>query len=221
MSLLSKMNKENKIKRKDLKKFKKKSKRLKKQKTKELKKEQKLKGKEEKRNFKKEIKKGEKFIFFRILCFLFFFFVINMFLFFYRVGGFARGVTGLAVKEIPKEYSSLSSISKTFLIGQWALLILLLAYSFIKDKNLVSRKKELIGIDIKKMSKNSKTDLDTLYNILKMKKQLRASSIAKIFNVNINVAIEWGKILESGNLAIMEYGSTKDPTIKIINKYLV
>jgi len=35
---------------------------------------------------------------------------------------------------------------------------------------------------------------------------------------SINVAIEWGKILESGNLAIMEYGSTKDPTIKIMNK---
>ena len=66
------------------------------------------------------------------------------------------------------------------------------------------------------MSEESKTDLDTLYNILKDKKQLRTSSIAKLFKVNKETALNWCKILESGNLAVLDY-SSGDPVVRVID----
>ena len=50
----------------------------------------------------------------------------------------------------------------------------------------------------------SRTDLDVLYEMLKHYKKIKIINIEKTFKVNFDVALEWSKILEDGNLAIID-----------------
>jgi len=79
-------------------------------------------------------------------------------------------------------------------------------------------RKEVKSIDLTKNSKNSKTDLDTLYKVLLNKKQIRISSVSKLFNIEKDIAMDWAKILESGDIAIIDYPLIGGPIIKLKNK---
>jgi len=163
--------------------------------------------------------KEEKQIFSKVVVIIGIILLINMGLFFYRGKSPSGGLTGLSVKEMVTEvYKTTPFTLKIFLGAQWILLILLLIFAFREDRKVKSRKKELEGIDLKKMTPKQGTDLDTLYNILKNKKQLRISTISKVFNINDKIAIEWCKILESGNLAILDYPGIGEPIVKLIEK---
>ena len=155
----------------------------------------------------KEVKK----IFHRILLIVIFIFLVNAGTFLYRYNT-NKGLTGFSIREaVSIAYTNLSPISKIFLIGQWFFLILALLIAFVKDK----LPEEKLGyIDLKKMSQKYGTDIDTLYNLLKDKKQLRISSITKIFNVDKEVALWWCKTLEDANLAYIDYVS-KNAIVKL------
>jgi len=56
--------------------------------------------------------------------------------------------------------------------------------------------------------------------IIKDKKVLKISTISKAFDIDKEKAMEWIKILESGDLCIIEYPTFGEPFIKIKEKEL-
>jgi len=149
---------------------------------------------------------NEKHIFFRVFGVIIMIFLINFISFIYKYNIRVVGITGHSVKsDVIGLYNTLSSQSKIFLIAQWGVLVLILIYASFKDKGASKRNNELVGINLKRIRKDSKTDLDALYDILKTKKQLSIITIKKIFKIPEKLALEWAKILESGNLAYIDY----------------
>ena len=159
--------------------------------------------------------KEEKLVFHRVFLAVIFIFSAGVIIFFYKYGNFNKGLTGLSIKETFSDaYTNLPQSSKIFLVIQWGILIFVLIFSYIKDKKIILGKNELAGIDLKKMSEKQGTDLDTLYNLLQTKKKLNLSTISRVFNIDEEVAIEWCKILEYGNLAVIDY-SAGSPLIRL------
>lgn len=132
---------------------------------------------------------------------------------------FAGGISGMAIKQSVKNaYDETSPISKIFLLSQWALLILFLITSFVRDRVLLKSNEKINGIELTKAQKGTQTDLDTLYETLKMKKELGISNIAKTFKVNKEIAMGWAKTLESSKLAIIDYPGIGSPVLKLAEK---
>lgn len=65
------------------------------------------------------------------------------------------------------------------------------------------------------MEEGSSTSLDALYDLLQEKKIMRVEDIAAHFNVSKELVIEWGKILEAGELATISNPRIGKPVIKI------
>lgn len=134
------------------------------------------------------------------------------------VQGFGEsGVSGLAIGDTSTEDIKLglpqfSSKSGTILMGEWLVFIAALITTLVISK--ASNHKEIIQVDIKSIPRGkSKTDLDVLYDLLKEKGKLKLSSITSIFKIPESKAIEWTKILESGNLAEMNYPRIGEPEL--------
>lgn len=64
----------------------------------------------------------------------------------------------------------------------------------------------------------SRTDLDTLYEILKRKKEVRMSDVERTFEIDSDVAFGWAKILENGDLAIIDYPRFGKPILRLVEK---
>ncbi len=159
--------------------------------------------------------KEEMLVFKRVFVITVFIFFITLGLFFFRAGDFSKGLTGFSVKDtFAKAYNETSITSKIFLIIQWVVLISFLAYSFVRDRQKVTIDDEISERIMQKYYRKNGTDLDVLYSILKDKKILRVSSVSKFFKIDEEVAMDWCKTLESGNLASIEY-PLGGPIIKI------
>ena len=107
-------------------------------------------------------------------------------------------------------------------IAQWVLIILVLASLIITliKFTLKNKKEEKIEEipEIKINNEGASTDLDTLYNLLKIKKTLNTRSISKAFNIPHEKALEWAKILENHDLVRIEYPTFSPPEVKIIER---
>ena len=145
--------------------------------------------------------------------------IINLSAFIFQGGIFDKGLTGFSIKETLsstfKRTMDMSPIMKIFLISQWVLLFIILMYSAFKDKNVLNQKKDEKELHIQKNLSKNKTDLDILYEVLQKKKKLKISAISKAFKIEKDIALEWCKILESGNLAEIDYPGLGQPVIKI------
>lgn len=160
--------------------------------------------------------KEEKLIFKRVLLIVGIIFLANVGIFLYNLRVASSGFTGFSIGDtVSKTYSTVPFIAKIFLLVQWVFLIAVLIFSSIKDKDVESRRQELSGISLTKVAKQG-TDLDTLYNLLQKKKQLRISTISKIFKIDKDVAMDWCKTLESGNLAVIDYLGLGEPVINLV-----
>ena len=163
------------------------------------------------------------FLFARIVVIMSIMLFINLASFLVQGGVFNEGLTGFSVKDsLSSTFNrtvEMSPIMKIFLISQWALLLLILAYSAFKDKNLLNQKKDEKELHIQKNLSKNKTDLDVLYEVLQKKKKLKISAISKAFKVSKEIAMEWCKILESGNLAEIDYPGFGQPVIKLTEEY--
>lgn len=123
------------------------------------------------------------------------------------VSGFAIG--GLTGEQIKENYNSAPSFSRLLIIGEWALLVILIIASIVGDKMHV--KKQHIALEIKKSTDKSKTDIDVLYDLLKEKKKISLATIAETFKIKEETATEWVKILEEANLATINYPRFGEP----------
>lgn len=162
------------------------------------------------------MEKEEKPLFLKTLLIAAVILLANIGFIFWKYVDISKGFTGYAVSEnITRIFTEMTLNTKLFLVGEWGLILVFLIGVFIRD--ILIRGKELSGIDIQKITGKSGTDLDTLYNILQEKKKLRISSIAKAFKINRETAMEWCKILESGNLASIDYPGVGEPIVKAVN----
>ncbi len=160
--------------------------------------------------------KEDKRIFHRALIIVIIILFLNAGYLFYRFQSFNKGVTGMSIGErISGTIIEMGLSTKIFLGVQWLFLIFFLIITFVKDKNMISRKQELEGLDIEKITQGKGTSLDNLYKVLEEKKQLRISTVAKIFNVSNNMAMQWCRTLEEGNLASIEYPGMREKIIKL------
>jgi len=120
--------------------------------------------------------------------------------------------TGFSIREnLSEVYYSLSSNMKLFLLAQWIILMFVIIYIIFQIK----KSKKNIQIKINKTPEKNKTDLDLLYEIIQEKKEIPFSLIPNAFNVSKEIAMEWCKILESGELISIEYNPFGEPIIKI------
>jgi uncharacterized membrane protein (DUF485 family) len=148
-------------------------------------------------------------------------FVISMCLILMNVGfivlkNFQNGtITGNSVSEISD--LQVSRNSKIFFAFQVILLTLIMVFVFFYDKKKDKEELDDIGLEIIKPHSNE-TDLDILYKVLQKRKKISLSKIAKSFKVEKDVAMEWCKILESGELATIDYPGFGEPKLLILEK---
>jgi len=65
------------------------------------------------------------------------------------------------------------------------------------------------------MKEESGTSLDALYDLLQEKKIMSIEDIAAHFNVSTELVMEWGKVLEAGDLATISTPRMGKPVIKL------
>lgn len=131
---------------------------------------------------------------------------LNIVFFAIKYGDFREGVTGFSVQEtISGGYKDMSIVSKIFLILQWIILLIVFLSVIFKERSQKLEQAQSLKIPKDYHLKEQKTDLDVLYDLLKEKKVLKLSAIAKAFNINENIAMGWAKILQTGNLAMIDY----------------
>lgn len=75
-----------------------------------------------------------------------------------------------------------------------------------------------IPTQITRKKTRSETNLDVFYNLLKDKKSLSIKTVAKLFKVSREKALEWAKILENHELVTIEYPTFSVPEVKINEK---
>ena len=157
--------------------------------------------------------KEEKPGFFKFLILVGLILIANMGFFTYTYRG---NFSGYAVSEgIVKTYVGISPLSKILFAIQWIVILLAAIFIRFRDKKLISKTIDIKAINLKRASGKSATDLDTLYSILQEKKKLKISTISKAFKINEDTAFEWCKILEAGNLAVIDYPGVGEPVVKI------
>lgn len=160
--------------------------------------------------------KEDIFLFPRVLLIAVIAFFLNMINLMYKLKKQAPSLTGFSiVAKVGEMYSSLSATSKFVLFLQLGVFILILLYAAFRDRGLSQDKKELEKINLKETSKSSETDLDVLYKLLKEKNKLRISTISKAFKIDKSLAMEWGKTLEEGGLAVIDYPRFSGPVLKL------
>lgn len=136
------------------------------------------------------------------------------------ISGFGeRGISGFSVGNISGDavkiqYKQISSFSRIIIIAEWLFLIGLIFLSFSAEKLHIKKEANVIAkLEIK--HEKSKTEIDTLYDLLKEKKKLTLSSVAHAFNVKEETVEEWAKILETAELATLYYPRIGEPELRI------
>lgn len=139
----------------------------------------------------------------------------------YQYGGLNPSLSGFSVTNLEdsvlQTYTSIPKSSTIFLIVEWSFFILLLIGIFVRDKIVLS--KDIKRLNLSSKRKRYRTDLDVLYELLKEKKTIKISTIARAFKIDKDKAMEWAKILESGDLVTIEYpGFRGEPEVRIAQK---
>jgi len=162
--------------------------------------------------------KEDTFLFPRILLIAVIAFFLSIINLAYKLKKQNSILTGFSVvSKVGEMYSSLPTTSKFILFLQLGVFILILLYAAFKDRGILQDKKELDKINLKESSRPSETDLDVLYKLLKEKNKLRISTITRAFKIDKALAMEWGKTLEEGGLAVIDYPRFSGPVLKLQN----
>jgi hypothetical protein len=133
--------------------------------------------------------------------------------------GYSKGLTGFSIKtSVYGTFASLPPGSKTVLIFQWIFSLVIISFIIFRDVKSLKTKIPEINIEIKKSPNKNSTDLDSLYEALKERKELSILSISKGFNINKDIALDWCKILEAGELVSIEYPAFGQPIIHLKEK---
>ena len=145
---------------------------------------------------------------------------------YYIIYGFSipeisNSITGQATfEDVINKVKNVTQKTKIIIAAEWLIVIYTLIYVLIKTKKRIEKDKLLessIGkIEIKAIhTSRSKTDIDVLYDLLKQKKILTITAVSIYFKVEKNLAMEWFRILEEGNLATINYPTIGEARISL------
>ncbi|MFH1291253.1 MAG: hypothetical protein ABIH79_01725 [archaeon] len=165
----------------------------------------------------KMIKEGD--IVFTGVWMVVFLVIVNGAYLLYQVENPINLISGNSIGETIGGFYEVSSVNhRIFIAFQFLLLLVIVISFFIIVRKLKSKKKLLKNDFINKKSTKSRTDLDTLYEILKHKKEIDIGDIGKVFKVNPEIALEWSKILENGDLAMIDYPGFGRPVLRLLEE---
>ena len=130
---------------------------------------------------------------------------------------FRTVASGNAIKDkIIGVYESSSVENKFLILFQFFVGIVAIALIIFVIKS-IQKKRMFMKKDLEKYNTGkSRTDLDVLYDILKDKKAVDLSDIENVFKVDSEIAFGWAKILENGDLAIIDYPRFGKPILRLI-----
>ena len=138
----------------------------------------------------------------------------NLGIFFYKT--FSGSVTGMSVGDsLSNTLKEISTGTKIFLAVEWLALLAFVALAVLRDRNVKSNREEIRGINVKELCGKHGTEMDALYILLQKKKKISLSNISRLFSIDKDTAMDWAKILESGNLAEIDYSAMGEPVIQI------
>lgn len=160
--------------------------------------------------------KGEQPIFFKTVVFVIVLLLAEVGLLYYFYS--PKTISGFSIADFKEAYANVYPTSKVFLYSQWIILFLIVLFVYLKNKGILKRNREKSSIDLEKITKGSKTDLDSLYNLLKEKKRVSIKVIAHLFEIEDDLAIDWARILEAGGLATVEYPGIGSPFVMLVEK---
>ena len=126
------------------------------------------------------------------------------------------GISGLAIaKDLKYSHPNSSGLSFSIIGIEWLVLVTMIIFFVVNQK--ISLKTQEVSYRIKRNYNkySTKTDLDLFYELLINYNQLNISTAAKLFNVEKENIIEWGNILESKNLAYVDYPSIGEARVML------
>jgi hypothetical protein len=129
---------------------------------------------------------------------------------------FINKIIGLQIDESVKSYGQIPNTYFIFLILIWIGLLIFIIVIFIKDKIAINM--ELVNISQYGKKEKISTNIDIMYEVLSEKGKLKVSTLSKAFNVKKEKIIEWARILETGNLAVIEYPLIGEPHVRAIKQ---
>ena len=129
-----------------------------------------------------------------------------------------KGISGLSVggPDVGEELSSEEvwfSFSRIFILVEWMFVGFIILFLHFRQKSGADEEYEKVKTFLTSKAIGTETDLDRLYEVLKIMKSIRLSTISKAFNVNKEVAMDWCKTLEMGNFASIEYPRFGETTL--------
>lgn len=117
-----------------------------------------------------------------------------------------------------KSFFNYSPLRREFIFSQAILLGIIIFIIILNRISKGKRKKEKREFDTKKIPTGSGTSLDALYKILLEKKSLNINFIEDLFGIKKDLALEWARILESGDLATLDYPGIGAPKLVLKEK---
>ena len=121
-----------------------------------------------------------------------------------------KGISGLSVGNynVGEEVDGDEvwfSFSRIFVFVEWMFVGFIVLFLHFRQKSGTDEEYEKVKIFLNSRVIGTETDLDRLYEVLKIMKSIRLSTISRSFSVNKEVAMDWCKTLEMGNFASIEY----------------
>ena len=108
------------------------------------------------------------------------------------------------------------NLSLIAFVGQWVLLLFIVFIGYLRF--LKHRREEEVKVNsftIPQYLPKPQTNFDVFYNLLKENKTLSLNVIARLFKISKEKALEWARILEEKDLAVIEYPAFSDPEVRI------
>lgn len=128
------------------------------------------------------------------------------------------GITGNSIKNVVSSFYETSSVNqRVFILAQVLLLIVIVvAGLFVLGRFKKTEKLVKQNYIVESDNRRSHTDLDVLYNVLKSKGEIDLRSVETMFKISPEVALGWAKILESGDLAEINYPRFGKPVLRSV-----
>lgn len=125
-------------------------------------------------------------------------------------------MSGNSIKDVVGNFYRTSSVNqRIFILFQFFLLVLIIVVVLIIIKRLKPKHVLSKGGFGKKDNLRSGTDLDILYEMIKRDKEVSISDVGEAFNISPEVSLEWAKVLEDGDLAVIEYPRFGKPVLRL------
>ena len=146
-----------------------------------------------------------------------------LFIIIFEAGAFSYSYFLLKLSNEPiiaalKTFFNYSSPSRELIFSQAILVGTIIFFIIFRKIMKAEKKKKRKKVDIRRASQESGTSLDALYKILVERKSLNINFIADIFEIKRDLAMEWARILESGDLATLDYPGIGTPRLILKEK---